>query len=140
MRSVNERAGAKGRGFLWGRGFPAGYTRLLPHKIYKRTQQRNETKMVQPKEIVSMGLFWSEWSRCLTAKHQRDQLYRVGKFDDCSKQWNDIMIAFKAKVAREEEVAKNLMKTTYYHQWTTISPTADVIWKVKETPGWNTTE
>ena len=32
---------------------------------------------MQPKEIVDVGLFLGEWSRCTTAQYQWDQLYRT---------------------------------------------------------------
>lgn len=91
---------------------------------------------MQPKDIVPLGVFWAEWSRCLTAKHQRDQLYRFGKFDDCSRQWDDVKTAMKAKFTKEQTEAKEMIENTYYHKRSTISPTAGVIWELKETPSW----
>ena len=70
---------------------------------------------MQPKEVVSLGLYWSEWSRCLTAKYQRDQLYRNGKFDDCSRQWSDVKIAMQAKFEKDAEVSRNLIAKTFYY-------------------------
>ena len=57
---------------------------------------------MQPKEVVDVTLFLSEWSHCLTAKYQRDRLYRFGKFDDCGSQWQDFKKAFRAKVTKDE--------------------------------------
>lgn len=91
---------------------------------------------MQPTEIVNLELFWNEWSRCLTTTYQRDLLYRFGKFDDCQRQWQDFKTALKAKVATDEERARQLLESTYFSQRTTVSPTADVIWKIKEKPGW----
>jgi hypothetical protein len=91
---------------------------------------------MQPKEVVSLGLFWSEWSRCLTAKYQRDQLYRFGKFDDCSPQFKDFKTAMKAKFTKEEKDAREMIEGTFYHKRNTVSPTVGVIWELKETPGW----
>jgi Protein of unknown function (DUF3128) len=91
---------------------------------------------MQPKEVVSVGVFWSEWSRCLTAKYQRDQLYRLGKFDDCGRQWNDFKTSVRAKFTKDEAGARKILEGTYYHEWNTVSPTAGVIWELKETPSW----
>jgi len=92
---------------------------------------------MQPREVVDFGLFIVEWSKCLTAKYQRDQLYRFGKFDDCSKQWMDLKNAGRAKVSRDEAYARKIIADTYHVKKTTISPTAGVIWELKETPGWD---
>lgn len=91
---------------------------------------------MQPKEVVHLGLYWSEWSRCLTATYQRDHLYRFGQFDDCSKQWKDFKTAIGAKFASEEAEARKLVESTYCHKRSKVSPTADVIWEIKEKPGW----
>ena len=92
---------------------------------------------MQPQEIVDFGMFLSEWSKCLTAKHQRDSLYRLGQFDDCTNQWNDIKIACQAKVFTPNTAdAIQLIQNTYHYKRTTISPTAGVIWTIKDKPGW----
>lgn len=96
--------------------------------------------MVQPKEVVDLSLYWDEWSRCVNSRYQRDQYYRFGKFDTCSKQWHDFKVACRAKVTKaevEEEKAKELLATTFYHKKTNVSPTVGVIWELKETPGWD---
>lgn len=92
---------------------------------------------MQPKEIVDFGHFVTEWSKCLTAGHQRDQLYRFGTFDDCARQWNDVKNAMRAKISRDEMYARKIMEDTYYNQRTTVSPTIGVIWEQKEKPGWD---
>jgi hypothetical protein len=92
---------------------------------------------MQPKEIVHVSLFIGEWSRCLTASYQRDQLYRFGKFSDCSKQWADLKTASSAKLLKDEEKARKMIEGTYHHKSTTVSPTAGIIWELKETPGWD---
>ena len=92
---------------------------------------------MQPQEVVDVGLFVTEWSKCLTGKYQRDQLYRFGKFDDCSRQWKDLKNAAYAKLLRDEDAARKIMEKTYNQQRATISPTAGVIWELKETPGWD---
>ena len=92
---------------------------------------------MQPKEVVNFSQFLTEWSRCLTAKYQRDVLYRFGKFDDCGRQWQDVRNAFRAKISRDEASAKKLVEETFHHKRTTVSPTVGVIWEAKETPGWD---
>lgn len=91
---------------------------------------------MQPKEIVDLTFFAGEWSKCLSTKYQTDQLYRLGKFDDCSRQWKDVKTAVKAKLSRDEARAKELMEGTFHHQRTNVSPTAGIIWELKEKPGW----
>lgn len=91
---------------------------------------------MQPKEVVDVNQFLSEWSRCLTAKHQRDALYRFGKFDDCGRQWQDVRNAFRAKMTRDEAHAKSIVEGTFYHKRTVVSPTLGVIWEAKDPPGW----
>ena len=91
---------------------------------------------MQPKEIVDFGLFVKNWSKCLTAKYQRDQLYRFGKFASCSRQWQDVKNALRAKVSRDESYARQMVEETYHHQRTTVSPTVGVIWELKKEPGW----
>jgi len=93
--------------------------------------------MVQPTEVVDVASFWDEWSRCVSSRYQRDQYYRFGKFDSCSKQWNDFKIASRAKLAKTEDDARELLSTTYFHQRSNVSPTAGVIWEMKETPSWD---
>ncbi|CAB9526720.1 expressed unknown protein [Seminavis robusta] len=93
--------------------------------------------MVQPKEVVDVSMFWDEWSRCVSSGYQRDQYYRLGKFDNCAKQWNDFKTAGRAKVAKTEEEAKGMLAKTHLYQRKNVSPTAGVIWELKETPGWD---
>ena len=97
----------------------------------------NNTCTMQPKETVDVGLFLYEWSCCLSAKYQRDQLYRFAKFDDCSRQWKDLKNALRAKVSRDETYARTIMQDTHYHHRTTESPTVGVIWELKSKPGWS---
>ena len=92
---------------------------------------------MQPKEVVHFSHFVSEWSRCLTGKYQRDRLYRFGKFDDCGNQWRDVRIAMRAKMSRDEAEARALVESTFDHKRRTVSPTAGVIWEIKEHPGWH---
>lgn len=90
-----------------------------------------------PTDIANLTLFLSEWSRCLTAKYQRDRLYRFGKFDDCGSQWQDFKKALRAKVTRNEAEARNLIEQTSYYNRISVSPTVGVIWEAKEQPGWD---
>jgi hypothetical protein len=91
---------------------------------------------MHPQSIVDVGLYFSEWSKCLTGKHQRDQLYRFGKFDDCTRQWNDLNQIIYAKFVKEEREAIKIVQQTYHHQRTNVSPTIGVIWDAKVPPGW----
>jgi Protein of unknown function (DUF3128) len=100
------------------------------------TVQFSQPNTMQPQEVVDAGLFIAEWSKCLTAKYQRDQLYRFGKFDDCSRQWNDLKNAAYAKFC-DESAARKIMEATYHHKRSTISPTIGVIWEAKDKPGWS---
>lgn len=93
--------------------------------------------MSQSSEVVDVASFWDEWTRCVSSRHQRDQYYRFGKFDSCSKQWQDFKTAGRAKMAKTEEEAKEILATTYFHKQSHISPTAGVIWELKEKPGWD---
>lgn len=93
----------------------------------------------EPQVLVPIGLYWDEWSRCIGSRYQRDQLYRVGKLDSCSRPWKDFKIAVQAKVAEvsDPEKAKELMDSTFYTKRTTISPTAGAIWELKKKPSWS---
>lgn len=97
--------------------------------------------MPQPNDVVSMWLFYDEWTRCIGSSYQRDHLYRFGEFDRCSAQWNDIIIAAKAKMKQNADEAKQLLETTHYKQNLgsdpTKSPTAGVIWELKDKPSWD---
>ena len=92
---------------------------------------------MQPKEIVDFGSFVSEWSKCLTVKHQRDVLYRFAHFGDCGRQWQDVVNAAYAKLSTDEAYARSVIDKTYYRQRTTESTTVGVIWELKDTPGWD---
>ena len=113
----------------------------------KRQQQRDETPktedcvtMVQPNEIVNVIHFFDEWTRCIGSSYQKDSLYRHGKFDSCTAQWNDLKTAMKAKTTSDPEEAERLLAQTHYRKNLgsdlTQSPTAGVIWDLKEKPCW----
>ena len=93
--------------------------------------------MVQPKGVVNLGEFWEEWSRCITFKHQRDQLYRLGKYDDCSRQWRDYANVLAAKFSNDPEKAKTVVESTNLYKSRGASTTLGVIWEAKETPSWD---
>lgn len=86
---------------------------------------------------VNLGEFWEEWSRCITFKHQRDQLYRMGKFDDCSKQWRDYMNVFAVKFTNDAERAREVVESTDLYKSKGVSSTIGVIWEAKDTPSWD---
>ncbi len=90
-------------------------------------------------DSVPIGLYWDEWSRCVSSGYQMDSLYRNGKIDGCSKQWKDLKLAAEARLVqwRNPQKAQKLIASTYYTKRTTISPTAGAIWELKEEPGWN---
>eukprot|EP01082_Thalassiosira_pseudonana_P006229 g6199.t1 g6199 contig20:1065528-1066074(+) len=100
--------------------------------------------MVQSNDVVNLVTFFDEWTRCIGSGYQRDSLYRHGKFDACTAQWNDIKTAFKAKATSDPDEAQKLIATTYYKQNLgsdlSVSPTAGAIWDLKEKPGWDTEE
>ena len=82
-----------------------------------------------------------EWNRCISSTSQRDSLYRLGKFDTCSKQWEDVKIAFRAKASNDPKKAQDMLEETYYRKNLGSdpknSPTAGYIWDLKERPGWD---
>lgn len=92
---------------------------------------------MHPQSVVDVGLYFSEWSKCLTGKYQRDQLYRFGKFDDCTRQWNDVIQIVHAKFVTEEREAIRIVQQSYHYQRMNISPTIGIIWDAKDTPGWD---
>lgn len=88
-------------------------------------------------EVVDLALYFNEWSKCVTVRHQRDTLYRLGQLDDCSNQWKDFKIAIDAKIyTKDENEALKKLESTYYHKSQNISPTIGVIWQLKDKPGW----
>lgn len=96
--------------------------------------------MVQPNEIVNVIHFFDEWTRCIGSSYQKDSLYRHGKFDSCTAQWNDLKTAMKAKTTSDPEEAERLLAQTHFRKNLgsdlTQSPTAGVIWDLKEKPCW----
>ena len=61
--------------------------------------------------------------------------------DACTPQWNDIKIALKAKTESDPIKAAQMIETTHYKQHLgsdlKASPTAGVIWDLKDPPGWD---
>ena len=97
--------------------------------------------MPQSNDVVNLWLFIDEWTRCVGSSYQKDRLYRFGEFDKCSAQWNDVTIAFKAKMMQDSNKARKLLETTHYTQNLgsdlSKSPTAGVIWELKDKPSWD---
>lgn len=66
---------------------------------------------------------------------------RYYNIESCTAQWNDVKLAFKAKSASDPDKAKEILSTTYYKQHlgsdSKRSPTAGVIWELKDKPGWD---
>mmetsp|Transcript_10475 Transcript_10475/g.23909 ORF Transcript_10475/g.23909 Transcript_10475/m.23909 type:complete len:101 (+) Transcript_10475:71-373(+) len=100
--------------------------------------------MVQGNDVVNVILFFDEWSRCVGSGYQKDSLYRFGKFDSCSEQWNDLKIALKAKTTVDQQEATRLLATTHYKKNLgsdpASSPTAGYIWDLKDKPCWDEVE
>ena len=98
-------------------------------------------QMPQSNDVVNLWLFIDEWTRCVGSSYQKDRLYRFGEFDKCSAQFNDIKVALKAKLESSPEKAMDLLETTHYKQNLgsdpSKSPTAGVIWELKEKPSWD---
>ena len=61
--------------------------------------------------------------------------------DSCAAQWNDVKIAFQAKTASDPDEAMRLLEKTHYKQNLgsdlKVSPTAGIIWDLKDPPGWD---
>jgi hypothetical protein len=128
-----------------------GQTIILtpPHPTHSKTAKtktkethktEDRVTMVQPNEIVNVIHFFDEWTRCIGSSYQKDSLYRHGKFDSCTAQWNDLKTAMKAKTTSDPEEAERLLAQTHYRKNLgsdlTQSPTAGVIWDLKEKPCW----
>lgn len=105
----------------------------------EESSSEDSSLMNSNQEIVVMSLYWDEWSRCIGSRYQRDQLYRLGRIDTCSRQWKDFKIASKAKLIqfKDPENARELIHSTYYMKRKTISPTAGAIWELKQKPSWD---
>ena len=99
----------------------------------------NDSDNTEPTDFVVLSLYWDEWSRCIGSRYQRDLLYRVGRLDNCSRQWKDFKVAARAKViqSRDPATAKEMINSTYYKKRTTVSPTAGAIWELKKEPCWD---
>lgn len=93
----------------------------------------------QPLVEIPLSLYWDEWSRCIGSRYQRDHLYRLGRLDSCSRQWQDLKTAMRAKFVQFKDPleCQKMMDATFYKKRTTISPTAGAIWELKEKPGWD---
>ena len=93
------------------------------------------------KQTADISLYFDEWSRCLGSNYQRDAMYRFGKFDGCTAQWQDLKTAIRAKTKKDQAEAKKMMASTHYVKHLgsdpKTSPTAGVIWELKEKPGWD---
>ena len=96
--------------------------------------------MPQSNEVVNLWTFFDEWTRCFSSTFQRDSLYRFGKFDSCSAQFDDLKLAIKAKMMSNEKEASELISTSFYKKNLGSdlknSPTAGYIWEIKDKPGW----
>jgi hypothetical protein len=103
------------------------------------TAKDSQDSSSDPIADIALSLYWDEWSRCVGSRFQRDHLYRVGRLNNCSRQWQDLKTAGRAKFLQFKDpvACKKMMDSTFYKQRTTISPTAGGIWELKEKPGWD---
>mmetsp|Transcript_13221 Transcript_13221/g.15144 ORF Transcript_13221/g.15144 Transcript_13221/m.15144 type:complete len:101 (+) Transcript_13221:93-395(+) len=96
--------------------------------------------MAEEDDDISVSNSFDAWARCMSSRYQRDRLYRYGNFEPCSAQWKDIGIVMKAKWARTKEEKEDLLNQTFYRKNLggdqSKSPTAGVIWELKEKPSW----
>jgi hypothetical protein len=111
----------------------------MPSKLSGEKQATNQENQSLDIVEIPLSLYWDEWSRCIGSRYQRDHLYRIGRLDSCSRQWQDLKTAGRAKFLQYKDPAacKKLMECTFYNKRTTISPTAGAIWELKEKPGWD---
>ena len=72
------------------------------------------------------------------------QRHYICKIDACAAQWKDIKLAMKAKAESDEEKAQQILAQTHYKKNLGSdlkqSPTANVIWDLKEKPCWDEVE
>ena len=100
--------------------------------------------MPQSNDVVNLWTYFDEWTRCASSGYQKDSVYRFGKFDSCGPQFQDLKAAIRAKVMKDEEEARQVIDQTHYKMNLGSdpknSPTAGVIWDLKEKPGWDVEE
>lgn len=86
--------------------------------------------------LTSFGFFANEQFDKLPRTH----IHKIRQ-DACTPQWNDIKIALKAKMESDPNIAKEMLETTHYKQNLgsdlKVSPTAGIIWELKDPPGWD---
>lgn len=65
----------------------------------------------------------------------------TNNIESCTEQWKDLKLAMKAKTTSDPDEAQRLLSQTYYKKNLGSdlkqSPTAGVIWDLKERPGWD---
>ncbi len=111
----------------------------IPNTTLTSISKESQEEESHPIADFPLSLYWDEWSRCIGSRYQRDHLYRVGRFDSCSRQWQDLKTAGRAKFLqyKDPEECKKIMDATFYKKRTTVSPTAGAVWELKEKPGWD---
>lgn len=79
-----------------------------------------------------------------TQQRHTSALYLQNYIDACAAQWKDIKLAMKAKAESDEEKAQQILAQTHYKKNLGSdlkqSPTANVIWDLKEKPCWDEVE
>jgi len=67
--------------------------------------------------------------------------YLRTNIESCTEQWKDLKLAMKAKTTSDPDEAQRILSQTYYKKNLGSdlkqSPTAGVIWDLKERPGWD---
>jgi hypothetical protein len=100
--------------------------------------------MPQSNDVVNLWTYFDEWTRCCSSNYQKDSVYRFGKFDSCGPQYQDLKTAFKCKVMKDAEEAKEIMAKTHYSMNLGSdrknSTTEGAIWELKDKPGWDVDE
>ena len=78
----------------------------------------------------------------LHISHTHQSKYKTNNNQDsCIAQWNDIKMAMKAKTTSDPDEAQRILAQTHYKKNLGSdlkqSPTAGVIWEMKEKPCWD---
>lgn len=90
------------------------------------------------KYTFNLGEFYREWARCHSFQYQRDQVYRFGRTDSCDEQWEDYVLALKAKFTKNNDAAREMIESTHLRKAKKkdSSSTVGVIWEAKQPPSW----
>jgi len=110
----------------WTRCIGSGYQKDSLYRFGKFGESTNPPRPLIP-------------SRAVVSSGERPKKSRIA--DACSAQWRDVGKALRAKAKSDPDEARKLIAETHYRRNLgsdlTQSPTAGVIWELKETPGWD---